>query len=126
MVFMEEMQIEKYQKEIESVLPLCEYNRMKTKYLDKSTLIGKKLLLIKKEEHRKYSEPYFVFWIAIITDAGLQTTDNEGRSLAISATQSKQHTAFYNSIQAGDVFTISQYKIKNITGYAFEVIQNGS
>jgi len=123
---MEEMQIEKYKKEIESVLPLCEYNRMKTKYLDKSTLIGKKLLLIKKEEHRKYSEPYFVLWIAIITDAGLQTTDNEGRSLAISATQSKQHTAFYNSIQAGDVFVISQYKIKNMTGYSFEVIQNGS
>jgi len=92
-----QVEVEKYQKEIESVLPLCEYNRIKTKYLDKSTLIGKKLLLIKKEEHRKYSEPYFVFWIAIITD--------EGRSLAISATQSKQHTAFYNSVQAGDVFT---------------------
>ena len=126
MVFMEEMQIEKYQKEIESVLPLCEYNRMKTKYLDKSTLIGKKLLLIKKEQHKKYSEPYFVFWIAIIADAGLQTTDNEGRSLAISATQSKQHTAFYNSIQAGDVFTISQYRVKNMIGYSLEVIQNGS
>jgi len=99
---------------------------MKTKYLDKSTLIGKKLLLIKKEEHRKYSEPYFVLWIAIITDAGLQTTDNEGRSLAVSATQSSQHTAFYNSIQAGDVFTISQYKIKNMIGYSLEVIQNAN
>jgi len=122
---MEEIQIEKYQKEIESVLPLCQYDRIKTKYLNKGTLIGKKLLLIKKEQHKKYRQPYFVFWIAIIADTGLQTTDSEGRSLAISATPSSQHTAFYNSIQAGDVFTISQYKIKNMTGYSYKVINNG-
>ena len=125
-MFMEEMQIEKYQKEIESVLPLCEYNRMKTKYLDKSTLIGKKLILIKKEEHRKYKQPYFVFWIAIITDAGLQTTDNAGKSIAITLAYSQQHIDFYNSIQAGDVFVISQYKIKNMTGYSYQVVNYGS
>ena len=91
---MEEMQIQEYSKEIESVLPLCQYDHIKTKYLNKSTLIDKKLLLIKKEQHKKYKQPYFVFWIAIITDTGLQTTDSEGRSLAISATPTSQHTAF--------------------------------
>jgi len=120
---MEEMQIQEYSKEIESVLPLCQYDHIKTKYLNKSTLIDKKLLLIKKEQHKKYKQPYFVFWIAIITDTGLQTTDNTGRSLAISATPTSQHTAFYNSIQAGEVFTISQYKVKNLTGYAYKVIK---
>ena len=119
---MQEMQIQEYQKEIESVLPLCQYDRIKTKYLNKGTLIGKKLLLIKKEQHKKYRQPYFVFWIAIIADTGLQTTDSEGRSLAISATPTSQHTAFYNSIQAGDVFVISQYKVKNMTGYSYKVV----
>jgi len=116
------MQVEEYQKEIESVLPLCQYDRIKTKYLNKGTLIGKKLLLIKKEEHKKYRQPYFVFWIAIVTDAGLQTTDNEGKSIAITLAYSQQHIDFYNSIQVGDVFVISQYKVKNMTGYSYQVI----
>jgi len=121
---MEEIQVQKYQKEIESVLPLCAYDKIKTKYLDKSTLIGKKLILIKKEEHRKYTQPYFVLWIAVVTDTGLQTTD-EGRSLAISVFQTKQHVDFYNKIQAGDVFVISQYKVKNMIGYSYKVVNNG-
>jgi len=123
---MEEMQVQKYQKEIESVLPLCEYDRIKTKYLNKGTLIGKKLLLIKKEQHKKYTQPYFVFWIAIVTDAGLQTTDNAGKSIAITLAYSQQHTAFYNSIQAGDVFVISQYEVKNMKGYSYKVVNYGS
>jgi len=123
-VFMKEMQVEKYQKEIESVLPLCEYDRIKTKYLNKGTLVGKKLLLIKKEEHRKYTQPYFVLWIGVITDTGLQTTDNEGRSIAVTLWNSQQLVDFYNSIQAGDVFVISQYKVKNMTGYTYQVVQN--
>jgi len=119
---MEEIQIEKYQKEIESVLPLCQYDRIKTKYLNKDELIGKKLLLIKKEEHRKYTQPYFVLWIGIMVQEGLQTTDNEGRSLAIAVSHSPHNVAFYNKIQAGDVFTISQYKVKNVLGYSYKVV----
>jgi len=122
---MEEIQIEKYQKEIESVLPLCQYDRIKTKYLNKDELIGKKLLLIKKEEHKKYTQPYFVLWIAIIADAGLQTTDSEGRSLAIAVSHSPHNVAFYNRIQIGDVFTISQYKVKNVLGYSYKVVDHG-
>ena len=119
------MQVEEYQKEIESVLPLCQYDRIKTKYLNKGTLIGKKLLLIKKEQHKKYRQPYFVFWIAIIADAGLQTTDSEGRSLAIAVSHSPHNVAFYNRIQIGDVFTISQYKVKNVLGYSYKVVDHG-
>jgi len=122
---MQEMQVEKYQKEIESVLPLCQYDRIKTKYLNKGTLIGKKLLLIKKEQHKKYRQPYFVFWIAIIADAGLQTTDSEGRSLAIAVSHTPHNVAFYNRIQIGDVFTISQYRVKNVLGYSYKVVDHG-
>ena len=125
-IFMEEIQVEKYKQEIESMLPLCEYNRIKTKYLNKSTLIGKKLILIKKEEHKKYTQPYFVLWIAVVSDAGLQTTDNAGKSIAITLSQSQQNIDFYNSIQAGDVFVISQYKIKNMTGYSYQVVQHAN
>jgi len=125
-VFMEEIQVQKYQKEIESVLPLCAYDKIKTKYLNKGTLIGKKLLLIKKEQHKKYRQPYFVFWIAIVTDAGLQTTDNAGKSIAITLAYSQQHIDFYNSIQAGDVFVISQYEVKNMKGYSYKVVNYGS
>jgi len=123
---MQEIQVQKYQKEIESVLPLCEYDRIKTKYLNKSTLIGKKLLLIKKEQHKKYRQPYFVLWIGIVAQEGLQTTDNAGKSIAITLAYSQQHIDFYNKIQAGDVFTISQYKIKNMTGYSYQVVNYGS
>jgi len=116
---------ETYQQEIESVLPLCEYNRIKTKYLNKEELIGKKLILIKKEEHRKYTQPYFVLWIAVVSDTGLQTTDSEGKSIAITLAYSQQNVDFYNSIQAGDVFVISQYKVKNMTGYSYQVVDSG-
>ena len=116
---------ETYQQEIESVLPLCEYNRIKTKYLNKEELIGKKLILIKKEEHRKYTQPYFVLWIAVVSDTGLQTTDSEGKSIAITLAYSQQNVDFYNSIQAGDVFVISQYKVKNMTGYSYKVVDSG-
>lgn len=122
---MKEIQVEKYQKEIESVLPLCEYNRIKTKYLNKDELISKKLILIKKEEHRKYTQPYFVLWIAVVTDTGLQTTDNEGKSIAVALSPSQQNVYFYNSIQAGDVFVISQYKVRNMTGYSYKVVNDG-
>jgi len=111
-VFMKEIQVEKYQKEIESVLPLCEYNRIKTKYLN-------------KDEHRKYTQPYFVLWIAVVTDTGLQTTDNEGKSIAVALSPSQQNVYFYNSIQAGDVFVISQYKVRNMTGYSYKVVNDG-
>ena len=118
---MQEMQVE-YQKEIESVLPLCQYDRIKTKYLDKTELIGKKLLLLKKEEHMKYAKPYFVLWIGIVAQEGLQTTDNEGRSLAIAVSHSPHNVAFYNRIQIGDTFVISQYKVKNVLGYSYKVV----
>jgi len=124
-VLMKEIQVEKYKQEIESVLPLCQYDRIKTKYLNKDELIGKKLILIKKEEHRKYTQPYFVLWIAIVTDAGLQTTDNEGKSIAVALSHSQQNVDFYNSIQIGSAFVISQYKVKNMTGYSYQVVDNG-
>jgi len=122
---MQEMQVEEYQKEIESVLPLCQYDRIKTKYLNKDELIGKKLLLIKKEEHKKYSEPYFVLWIGIVAQEGLQTTDNEGRSLAIAVSHTPHNVAFYNKVQIGDTFVISQYKVKNVLGYSYKVVDHG-
>jgi len=124
-VFMKELQVEKYQKEIESVLPLCQYDRIKTKYLNKDELLGKKLLLIKKEEHRKYTQPYFVLWIAVVTDTGLQTTNSEGKSLAVALSHSQQNVDFYNNIQIGNTFVISQYKVKNMTGYSYQVVDNG-
>jgi len=125
-VFMEEIQVQKYQKEIESVLPLCKYDKIKTKYLNKGTLIGKKLLLIKKEQHKKYTQPYFVLWIGIVAQEGLQTTDNAGKSIAITLAYSQQHIDFYNSIQAGDVFVISQYEVNNMKGYSYKVVNYGS
>jgi len=52
-------------------------------------------------------------------------TDNAGKSIAITLAYSQQHIDFYNSIQAGDVFVISQYEVNNMKGYSCKVVNYG-
>jgi len=121
-VFMEEMQIEKYKKEIKSILSQCQYDKSMTKFLEKDTLLDRQLLVIKRQEHNKFNTPFLVLWIGIITDTGLQLTDSDGKTLAIAIGLSKHNLNFYKKVRAGDIFTISLFRTRNLIGYSYKVI----
>jgi len=122
---MEEIQVEEYKKEIKSILSQCQYDKSKTKFVEKDSVLNQQLFVIKRQEHNKFNTPFLVLWIGIITDKGLQLTDENGKALAIAIGLSKHNLNFYKKVRAGDIFTISLFRTRNLIGYSYKVINNG-
>jgi len=121
-VFMEEIQLEKYQKEIKSILSQCQYDKSMTRFLEKDTLLDQQLLVIRRQEHKKFNTPFLVLWVGVLTQNGLQLTDDNGKTLALAIGLSKHNLNFYKKVRVGDVFTIGLFRTKNLTGYDYKVI----
>jgi len=118
----------KYSKEIKAVMPLCIFDKKKMVIISKDKLIGKKLLVLKKEEHRnKFGNHYLAVWFGIIMDnQSLLCLSNDNRSLVFTVSRSKLNQQFYDTVDAGDVVTLSNQIVGRIVGYACRIIQKAS
>jgi len=118
----------KYAKEIKAVMPKCVFDKKQTAFINKNNLLGKKLLVLKKEEHKDpFGHPYLVVWFGIITDSqGLVCWSKDNRSLVFAVSRSKLNQQFYDTVVAGDVVIISKQMVKQIVGYACRIIQKAS
>jgi len=113
----------KYSKEIKAVMPLCVFDKKKMVIVSKDKLFGKKLLVLKKEEHRnKFDNHYLAVWFGIIDQQGLMCLSNDNRSLVFTVSQSKLNQQFYDNVDAGDVVTLSNQIVGRIVGYACKII----
>jgi len=119
--------LKKYAKEIKAVMPLCVFDKKKMVIVSKDKLIGKKLLVLKKEEHKNpYGDIYLAVWFGIIDQYGLMCLSNDNRSLVFTVSRSKLNQQFYDTVVAGDVVIISKQMVKQIVGYACRIIQKAS
>jgi len=114
----------KYSKEIKAVMPKCVFDKKKMVIVSKDKLLGKKLLVLKKEEHKNpYGVPYLAVWFGIIMDnQSLLCLSNDNRSYVFTVSQSKLNQQFYDNVDAGDVVTLSNQIVGRIVGYACKII----
>jgi len=120
--------LKKYAKEIKAVMPLCVFDKKKMVIVSKDKLIGKKLLVLKKEEHRnKFGNHYLAIWFGIIMDnQSLLCLSNDNRSLVFTVSQSKLNQQFYDTVDAGDLVSLSNQIVGRIVGYSCKIIQKAS
>jgi len=118
----------KYSKEIKAVMPKCVFDKRQTAIISKDELVGKKLLVLKKEEHKNpYGKPYLVIWFGVIDQQqGFLCWSKDKRSVAIAVAHSKLNQQFYDNVDAGDVVTLSRQIIGRIVGYPCRIIQKAS
>jgi len=118
----------KYSKEIKAVMPKCVFDKEKTAIINKDNLLGKKLLVLKKEEHKNpFGHPYLVIWFGIITDnQGFMCWSKDNRSIAFTVGYSKLNQQFYDNVDAGDVVTLSRQIIGRIVSFPCRIIQKAS
>ena len=118
----------KYSKEIKAVMPKCVYDKKQTLFINKDELVGKKLLVLKKEEHKdRFGNHYLVVWFGIIDQQqGFMCWSKDKRSVAFTITHSKLNSQIYDTIDAGDVVTLSRQVIKRIVSFPCKIIQKAS
>jgi len=118
----------KYSKEIKAVMPKCVFDKRQTAIISKDELVGKKLLVLKKEEHKNpYGKPYLVIWFGVIDQQqGFLCWSKDKRSVAIAVAYSKLNQQFYYNVDAGDVVTLSKQIVGRIVGYPCRIIQKAS
>jgi len=118
----------KYSKEIKAVMPKCVFDKRQTAIISKDELVGKKLLVLKKEEHKNpYGKPYLVIWFGVIDQQqGFLCWSKDKRSVAIAVSRSKLNQQFYDNVDAGDVVTLSKQIVGRIVGYPCRIIQKAS
>ena len=118
----------KYAKEIKEVMPKCVFDKKQTAIINKDNLLGKKLLVLKKEEHKNpFGHPYLVIWFGIITDSqGFMCWSKDNRSIAFTVGYSKLNQQFYDNVDAGDVVTLSRQIIGRIVSFPCRIIQKAS
>ena len=117
----------KYSKEIKAVMPLCVFDKKKTLLINKDEIIGKKLLVLKKEEHKNpFGHPYLVIWFGVITQQGFICWSNDKRSVAFTVTQSRINEQFYAVVDVGDIVTLSRQMMGRITMFPCRIIQKAA
>jgi len=117
----------KYSKEIKAVMPKCVFDKKQTLFINKDELVGKKLLVLKKEEHKdRFGNHYLTVWFGIITQQGLLCWSKDKRSIAFTVTRSKLNSQIYDTIDAGDVVTLSRQIVGRIVGYPCRIIQKAA
>ena len=120
--------LKKYAKEIKAVMPKCVFDKRQTTFINKEFLLGKKLLVLKKEEHKDpFGHPYLVIWFGILDpEHGLLCWNKDKRSVAFGMSHSKLNSQIYDTIDAGDVVTLSRQIVGRIVGYPCRIIQKAS
>ena len=120
--------LKKYAKEIKAVMPKCVFDKKQTAIINKDNLIGKKLLVLKKEEHKNpFGRPYLVVWFGIIDQQqGFVCWSKDNRSVAFTVGYSKLNQQFYDTVDAGDVVTLSRQIVGRIVSFPCKIIQKAS
>jgi len=117
----------KYSKEIKAVMPKCVYDKGQTLFINKDELVGKKLLVLKKEEHKdRFGNHYLAVWFGVIDQQGLMCWSKDKRSVAFTVTHSKLNQQFYDNVDAGDVVTLSRQIVGRIVSFPCKIIQKAS
>lgn len=118
----------KYSKEIKAVMPKCVFDKKKMVIVSKDKLLGKKLLVLKKEEHKdRFGNHYLAVWFGVIDQQqGLICWSKDKRSVAIAVTHSKINQQFYDNVDAGDVVSLSRQIIGRIVSFPCKIIQKAS